>query len=128
MNWTSSNRMSEVRSEEPGPVDSSERAERPFVPPIADDCPRQPSAWDGTEPRPARSNCSRFLSGTLLERPSQSFGSLHRHMPEKELNLIQSSAECMTQLRARAPQIMRRQLGKTEFPPVLFYDMPDKPF
>lgn len=57
-----------------------------------------------------------------------SFGCLHGHMPEEELNLLQFSAGCMAQLRARAPQIMRRQLGKAELSRVLLYDMPDKPF
>ena len=57
-----------------------------------------------------------------------SFGSLHGHMPKKKLNLLQFSAGCMTQLRTRPAQIMRRQLGKAGLSRVLFYDMPDKSF
>lgn len=57
-----------------------------------------------------------------------SFGCLHGHMPEKELNLVQFSAGRIAQFRARAPQIVRRQLGKAELSRILLYDMPDKPF
>lgn len=56
------------------------------------------------------------------------FGCLHGYVPEKELNLVQFSAGCMAQLRARAPQIVRRQLGQAELSRVLLYDMPNKPF
>jgi hypothetical protein len=49
-------------------------------------------------------------------------------MPEKELNLVQFSAGGVAQLCTRPAKIMRRQLGKAERSPVLFYDMPDKPF
>lgn len=56
------------------------------------------------------------------------FGSLHGHVSQKELNLVQFSAGCMAQLCTGPAQIMRRQLGKAELSPVLFYDMPGKPF
>ena len=49
-------------------------------------------------------------------------------MPEKELDLIQFSTRCMTQLGARTPQIMRCYLGKPEFSRVLFHDVPDYSF
>ena len=56
------------------------------------------------------------------------FGCLHRNVSGKKLNLVQLSARGMAQLRARTPQIMRRYLGKAEFPRVLLHDMPDYPF
>ena len=56
------------------------------------------------------------------------FFCLHGNVPEKELNLVQFSARCAAQLRARTPQIMGRYLGNSEFRGVLFYDMPDYSF
>jgi hypothetical protein len=56
------------------------------------------------------------------------FSCLHGNMPEKELDLIQFSTRCMAQLRARTPKIVRRYLGKPEFPRVVFHDMPDYSF
>ena len=56
------------------------------------------------------------------------FSCLHGNVPEKELNLVQFSARCVAQLRARTPQIMGRYLGNSEFRGVLFYDMPDYSF
>ena len=56
------------------------------------------------------------------------FSCLHGNVPEKELDLIQFSTRCMAELRARTPQIMRRYLGKPEFPRVLFHHMPNYPF
>ena len=56
------------------------------------------------------------------------FFCLHGNAPEKELNLVQFSARCAAQLRARTPQIMGRYLGNSEFRGVLFYDMPDYSF
>jgi hypothetical protein len=53
------------------------------------------------------------------------FSCLHGNVPKKEWDLIQFSTRCMTQLRARTPQIMRSYLGKPEFPRVVFDDMPD---
>ena len=67
-------------------------------------------------------------SANPLLASEAAFGCLHRDMPEKELNLVQLSARGMAQLRARTPQIMRRYLGKAEFPRVLLHDMPDYPF
>ena len=55
-------------------------------------------------------------------------GCLHGDVPEKELDLIQFSTRCMAQLRARTPQVMRRYLGKPEFPRILFHDVPDYSF
>ena len=46
------------------------------------------------------------------------FGCLNGGMSEKELNLVQFSTRCMAQLRARTPQIMRRDLGEPEFPSI----------
>ena len=56
------------------------------------------------------------------------FGCLHGLMPEKELSLLQFPAGCMAQFRARAPQIVRRQLGKADLSRALLYDMADEPF
>ena len=39
------------------------------------------------------------------------FSCLHGNVPEKELDLIQFPTRCMTQLRARTPQIIGRYLG-----------------
>ena len=49
------------------------------------------------------------------------FSCLHGNVPKKELNLVQFSTRCMAQPRARTPQVMRRYLGKPEFPCVLFH-------
>jgi len=53
---------------------------------------------------------------------------LHGNVAKKKLDLIQFSTRCMAQLRARTPQIMRRHLRKSEYPRVLFHDMPDYSF
>ena len=76
-----------------------------------------------------RLDADAVVNGSLdsLLAAQVSLGSLHRHMPEKELNLVQFSAGGMAQLCTRPAKIMRRQLGKAERSPVLFYDMPDKP-
>ena len=53
------------------------------------------------------------------------FSCLHGNVTEKELDLFQFSTRSMAQLRARAPQIMRRYMGEPEFSSVLFHNMPD---
>jgi len=63
-----------------------------------------------------------------LLTPKITFGCLDGDMSEKELNLVQFSTRCMAQLRARTPQVMRRYLGKPEFPRILFHDVPDYSF
>ena len=47
-------------------------------------------------------------SSDPLLAPEITFGCLHRNVSEKKLNLVQFSAGCMAQLRARTPEIMRR--------------------
>jgi hypothetical protein len=64
----------------------------------------------------------------LLLADEIAFSCQHGNVAEKELDLIQFSTRCMTQLRARTPQIMGRYLGKPEFPSVLFHDMPNYSF
>ena len=56
------------------------------------------------------------------------FGCLHGNVTEKKLDLIQLSARCMAQLRARTPQIMRRHMGEPDVSAVLFHNMPDDSF
>jgi hypothetical protein len=47
---------------------------------------------------------------------------------EQELDLLQFSAGGVTQLRARAPQVMRRDGPEPEFGSVLLYDVPYQSF
>jgi hypothetical protein len=42
-------------------------------------------------------------------------GCLHGNMPKQELNLLQLSSCGVAQLRARAPQVMRRETGEADF-------------
>jgi hypothetical protein len=56
------------------------------------------------------------------------FSCLHGNVTEKELNLFQLSTRSMAQLRARTPQIMRRNMGQPEFSCVMFYNVPDDSF
>ena len=55
-------------------------------------------------------------------------GRLHGDMSEKELDLLQFSTRGVAQLRARTPEIMRCYLDKSEFPRVLFHNVPDYSF
>ena len=43
------------------------------------------------------------------------FGSLHRNVSEQELNLLQLAARRVAELRARAPQVVRRKTGNARF-------------
>ena len=55
------------------------------------------------------------------------FGCLHGHVAQKELNLLQFTACGMAQLCARAAKIMRSEPRKSEFLRVLFHHVPDHP-
>src|SRR3974390_2337999 len=73
----------------------------------------------------------RFDADVVVQGPANplfsaeiAFSCLHGNVPEKELNLVQFSARCVAQLRARTPQIMGRNLGNSEFPRVLLYATP----
>jgi len=46
-----------------------------------------------------------------------SLGSLHRHMSEQELNLLQLTSCSVAELCARSPQVVRGKTGKAGFSP-----------
>lgn len=54
-----------------------------------------------------------------------SFGRLHRGVPEQKLNLFDLAATRMAQLRARSPQIVRRDALQPRFFAAPLYHVPD---
>ena len=53
---------------------------------------------------------------------------VHRDVAEQELDLLQLSAGGMAQLRARTPQVMRRDGSEAEFGSVLLHHVPNQSF
>jgi hypothetical protein len=56
------------------------------------------------------------------------FGCLDRDMAKEELDVLQLSAGGAAQLRARAPEVMRRDGPESEFGSLLLDDVPNQAF
>src|SRR5262249_203037 len=86
-----------------------------------------------TTPRPART--LRFDANSVVDRPGDalfatqvSLGCLDGNVSEEELNLLQLSPSRVTQLRARATEVVRGNLVQTEHFRVVLDNVPDHSF
>lgn len=77
-----------------------------------------------------RFNPEAIIHGVLqpLRASQVVLGRLNAHMAEQKLDLLQFSAGNVAELRIRAPQILRRQLGDTSLGCTLLHHCPADPF